>query len=159
VLAALAVGSCAAARLEAGALVVRDKGYRVRPPAGWTRLPGDADVALRHPGLEAGLLAHGSCGGRAAARPPGVLARHLRVGLRDVRDRAESPAAVAGLSGIRTRFTATLDGRPVAVETLTLRGAECVYDLALVAPPERRAEAAGAFEGFAGSFELLARTP
>ena len=55
-------------------------------------------------------------------------------------------------------FRATLDGVPVAVRALTLRGPSCVYDLVGVAPPDGLAALGPDFERFTGGF-ALARTP
>jgi hypothetical protein len=148
-------GCAAGARRTGEGLVVRDKGYRVVPPPGWERIASKADVALRHPTLEAGLMAHGTCEGKTPRRTLPVLARHLRFGLRDVQNLEEASVAVAGQHGIRSRFTARLDGVPVAVGAVTLQGRGCVYDLVVVAPPGRLDAAAQDFEHFAESFVVL----
>ncbi|MGH7322361.1 MAG: hypothetical protein ACRELA_22435 [Candidatus Rokuibacteriota bacterium] len=150
------LGGCAAAgRMEGPQFVVRPKGYRVMPPTGWERLDSKADLALRHRTLEAGLMAHGTCDGRTPRRVPAVLARHLRFGLRDVRDLDEAPAAVAGRSGVQSRFTARLDGTPVAVRAVTVTARDCAYDLIVVAPPDRVEQAAEDFARFVDSFTLI----
>jgi hypothetical protein len=133
---ALLVGCAGPARQEDGRYEVRAKGYRVTPPPGWTRIDTDADLAFRRVSPPAGLMAHGTCAAPISGRPLGVLARHQRFGLRDVRDLEETPVTVDGLAGTLTRFTATLDGVPVAARTLIVKGARCVYDLAVVAPPD-----------------------
>lgn len=156
----LAVGCAAArARTEGGAISVPAKGYRVVAPAGWERIASDADVALRQPAADAGLMAHGTCEGRTPRRTLAVLARHLRFGLRDVRGLDEAPVVVAGQHGVRSRFTARLDGVPVAVGAVTLQGQGCVYDLVVVAPPDRLPSVADDFERFAGSFALTGTHP
>ena len=104
-------------------------------------------------------MAHATCEGKPPVRPLPVLARHLRFGLRDVRDLTESPVTLAGLPGTTQRFRATLDGVPVAVRAVTLRGAGCVYDLVGVAPPEGIAALAPDFERFTGSFTLTGAAP
>jgi hypothetical protein len=154
-LAGLVVG-CAAGRpgTEARPIVVPGKAYRVVPPPGWERIDTDADVALRRPAIEAGLMAHGTCEGKTPQRTLPVLARHLRFGLREVQKMEETPVELAGLPGVRSRFTARLDGTPVAVAAVTLEGRGCVYDLVVVAPPERLAVASEDFERFAASFQL-----
>ena len=154
ILAGLA-GCAAGPRItEDRVIVVASKGYRVVPPPGWEAVASRADVALRAPALEAGLMAHGTCEGRAPRRTLPVLARHLRFGLRDVRDLEETPVEVAGRPGVRSRFTARLDGVPVAVTAVTLQGPGCIYDLVVVAPPARLGSVAEAFERFAASFAL-----
>jgi hypothetical protein len=135
-------------------IVVAGKGYRVAPPPGWQVVASRADVALRQPDLQAGLMAHATCEGRTPRRSLPILVRHLRFGLRDVRDLDEAPVEIAGRPALRSRFTARLDGVPVAVGAVTLESGRCVYDLVVVAPPERLVEAAEAFERFAASFEL-----
>jgi hypothetical protein len=146
-------------RLQDGGYVVRGKGYRVSAPEGWTRIEGEADLALRRADSAAGLMAHATCEGKPPVRPLPVLARHLRFGLRDVQDLAESPLTLGGLPGTAQRFRATLDGVPVAVRAVTLRGAGCVYDLVGVATPEGIAALAPDFERFAGSFTLTGAAP
>jgi hypothetical protein len=157
----LAAG-CAGARPRADgqAIVVAGKGYRVAAPPGWEPIASSgADVALRQPAHQAGLMAHGTCGGREARRPLPVLARHLRFGLRDVQGLDQAPVAIAGLPGIRSRFTARLDGVPVAVGAVTLEARGCVYDLVVVAPPAELGEVASDFERFASSFGLTGENP
>lgn len=154
--AGLAPGCATGPRLTgSGAIVVAEKGYRVVPPAGWEVVESDADVALRQPALQAGLMAHGTCEPKVVRRPLPLLARHLRFGLRDVRDLDQAPVEVDGRRGVRSRFTARLDGVPVAVGAVTVEGPRCVYDLVVVAPPDRLAPAAAAFEAFAASFALV----
>ena len=149
------LAGCAGARSEAGGYVVRAKGFRVTAPPGWERIPSDADLALRQPGLEAGLMAHATCEGRPPIRPLPVLVRHLRFGLTEVRDLAESPVRLAGQPAVKSRFYARLDGRLVVVDAVTVRGPACVYDLVGVAPPDRWAAVAPAFQRFTESFALL----
>jgi len=143
--------------MEGRPFVLTDKGYRVVGPPGWERIASDGDVALRQARLGAGLLAHGTCEGRV--RPLPVLARHLRFGLRDVRDLDESPVAVAGLPGVQSRYLARLDGESVAVRAITLVGRGCVYDLVLVVPPGRVEAVAADLERFTRSFTLLPGPP
>jgi hypothetical protein len=157
----LAAG-CAGARPRADgqAIVVSRKGYRVAPPPGWEAIPSTAaDVALRQPARQAGLMAHGTCGGRESRRPLPVLARHLRFGLRDVEALEQARVEIAGLPGIRSRFTARLDGVPVAVGAVTLEARGCVYDLVVVAPPAELGAVANDFERFAASFQLTGESP
>ena len=153
------LAGCGGVRLQDGGYVVAQKGYRVGAPEGWTRIEGEADLALRRADPAAGLMAHATCEGKPPVRPLPVLTRHLRFGLRDIRDLTESPVTLAGLPGTTQRFRATLDGVPVAVQAVTLRGAGCVYDLVGVAPPEGIAALAPDFERFTGSFTLTGAAP
>jgi hypothetical protein len=151
---------CAAAppRTEGRAVVVTGKGYRVVPPPGWVPVDGRADLTLRHPTQQAGLMAHATCEGKAPQRALPVLARHLRFGLRDVRELDEAAVQVAGQPAVRSRFLARLDGVPVAVGAVTLRVRSCVYDLVVVASPDQLETVAEDFERFAGSFALTEPT-
>ena len=153
------LAGCGGVRLQNGSYVVAQKGYRVGAPDGWTRIESEADLALRRADLPAGLMAHATCEGKPPSRPTPVLARHLRFGLRDVRDLVETPAALDGLSGTAQQFSATLDGVPVAVRALTLRGSGCVYDLVGVAPPDALAALGPDFERFMSSFARTGATP
>jgi hypothetical protein len=153
------LAGCASVRLVDGSYVVRRKGYRVGAPAGWTRLASEADLALRQPQLDAGLLANATCEGKIPRRPLPVLVRHLRFGLREVRDLVEAPVELGGLAGRASRFRATLDGAPVAVQAVTLAGPRCVYDLVLVAPPETMAAASAGFAELTAGFAVAGGTP
>jgi hypothetical protein len=126
----------------------------VGAPDGWNRIESEADLALRRADRPAGLMAHATCEGKPPARSLSVLVRHLRFGLRDVRDLAEAPTTLGGLPGTAHRFRATLDGVSVAVWAVTLRGAGCVYDLVGVAPPDGLAALAPDFERFSSGFAL-----
>jgi hypothetical protein len=149
------LGACAGpGRLAGGEVVVAAKGYRVALPPGWRRVASDADLALRDDPRRAGLMVHGSCEPPASRRPLDVLARHLRFGLRDVRDLSETPVQVAGQAAVRTAFVARLDDRPVAVTAVTLRAQGCAYDLVVVAPPDTAASAAEDFDRLVVSFQL-----
>ena len=160
-LAALLAGlaGCGGVRLEEGSYVVREKGYRVGAPTGWMPVKSDADLVLRRAEPGAGLMAHATCADQPPTRPLPVLVRHLRFGLRDVQDLAEAPVTLGGLSGTAHRFRATLDGVPVAVRAVTLRGPSCVYDLVGVAPPEGIAGLAPDFERFSAGFAVGGTSP
>jgi hypothetical protein len=146
-------------RLQDERYVIAGKGYRVGAPAGWTRIESEADLALRRTDPSAGLMAHATCEGPPPTRPLPVLVRHLRFGLRDVRERTETPITLGGLPGTGQRFRATLDGVPVAVRAVTLRGSGCVYDLVGVATPDGLAALAPDFERFSTGFALEGATP
>jgi hypothetical protein len=154
-----ALAGCAGVRLQEDRYVIPGKGYRVGAPAGWTRIESEADLTLRRANLSAGLMAHATCEGKPPTRPLPVLARHLRFGLRDVQELAEAPVTLGGLPGTGQRFRATLDGAPVAVRAVTLRGAGCVYDLVGVAPPDEIAALAPDFERFSTGFALERAAP
>ena len=150
---------CGGVRLHDGSYVVARKGFRVGAPAGWTQIESEADLTLRRADLSAGLMAHATCEGKPPVRPLPLLARHLRFGLRNVRELAEAPITLGELPGTTQRFQATLDGVPVAVRAVTLRGAGCVYDLVGVAPPDAVAALTTDFERFTAGFALTGGAP
>jgi len=149
-----ALVGCAAVHVKEGSYVVSRKGYRVGAPEGWVRIDSEADLALRRANPAGGLMAHATCEGKPPVRPLPVLVRHLRFGLRDVHDLVETPSELDGLPGTAQRFQATLDGVPVAVRALTLRGHGCVYDLVGVAAPDGLAALGPDFERFAAGFAV-----
>jgi hypothetical protein len=146
------VAGCGGVRLEEGSYVVRDKGYRVGAPPGWAPVKSDADLVLRRAAAGAGLMAHATCDGKPPRRPFPILARHLRFGLRDIQGLVEEPVTLGGLPGVAQGFRATLDGVPVAVRAVTLRGATCVYDLVGVASPDGVGALTLDFERFTAGF-------
>jgi hypothetical protein len=146
------LAGCGGVRLEDGRYVVARKGYRVGAPPGWTRIESEADLAFRRADLSAGLMAHATCEGKPPERPLPILVRHLRFGLRDVQELVESPVTLDGLPGTAQRFRATLDGMPVGVRAVTVRGPECVYDLVGVTSPDGMAALAPDFDRFTAGF-------
>jgi len=153
------LAGCAGVQPRGESYVISGKGYRVGAPTGWTRIEGEADLALRRAEPPAGLMAHATCDGKPPTRPLPILVRHLRFGLREVQDLVETPAALDGLSGTAQRFRATLDGVPVAVEALTLQGGGCVYDLVGVAAPDGLAALQPDFERFTAGFAVERGAP
>ena len=150
---------CATVRVHGGVYEVPRKDYRVTPPAGWERIPSDADLAFRQGSLGAGLMVHGTCDGRTRGRSLPILARHLRFGLRDVTGLEEAPVTVAGQPGRESRFQARLDGVPVAVRAVTLEGPRCLYDLVAVASPGVAATIRPDVDLFIQSFALSPGPP
>jgi hypothetical protein len=154
--AALALGACAGTRIEHGVFHAAT-GYRVAlPPDGAWRIVDDsrADLELRHRTASAGMLVNGACEPAIARRGPEVLTRHLLMGLRDRKELEHSEVPVNGLVASHR----LLEGRMresderVRVESYTLRGQRCVYDLLFVAEPEAFEAGRGDFRRFVESF-------
>jgi hypothetical protein len=154
--ATLALGACAGKRIEHGVFHA-PSGYRVTLPAGgaW-RIVDDsrADLELRHTTASAGMLVNGACDPALARRKSDVLDRHLLMGLRDRVELERGDVPVDG----RVASHRLLEGRMpqneerMRVETYTLRGERCVWDLMLVAAPEAFDAARGDFQRFVASF-------
>ena len=145
----LVLPACAPGRVMDGAYVNSTAGIRVpAPPAPWVpvELP-DVEAAFRRPGTAATIAILSECqdSGRAPMR---ILARRLLFGLRtEVVEQA--PISMDGAEALRTVARGTLDGRPVLVESLSVRRGHCVSDLVLAAPP-------GEFDSARPDFDRMA---
>jgi len=154
--AALAVSACAGKHIEHGVFHA-PSGYRVALPAdGEWRVVEDsrADLELRHRTTPAGMLVNGVCDPAVARRGPDALARDLLLSLRD---RVELEHGEVPVNG-RVAAHRLVEGRPrrsderVRVESYTVRGDRCVYDLMFVAPPEAFDAERAEFHRFVESF-------
>jgi hypothetical protein len=144
----LALGACAGRRIVDG-VYHAPGGYRVTLPGpAWEVVPDSrADLELRNRTAPVGMLANAVCDRAVVRRNWDVLSLHLLIGMRDrtvvetgeapVNGRAASHQVLEGRMGQR-------DGR-VRVESYTLKGDRCVYDLLYVAAP-------GAFDAWRGDF-------
>lgn len=123
----------------------RELGYEIDFPSvlgepGWSRgsLEG-GDLVFEHRDGSAWTLAS-HC--RRTATPASLLAAELARAARDgngVRPEG-GPVQWAGLEGWAQRLETSADGTSLAIKTVTLRGARCVYDWILLAPTRRRLE-------------------
>jgi hypothetical protein len=151
------LGGCATAagRIENG-MFYSAKGYRVTlPPTGWRVDAGQrADLALRGEARPGGMLVDATCGGREAARPLDVLARHLTFGLtrREVLENGTS--TVGGREAAHSVVRGLAEGRTVTVEALVARAEPCVHDFLYVAPSEAFDAGRPAFRALVESFAL-----
>jgi hypothetical protein len=144
----LALGACAGRRLVDG-VYRAPSGYRVTVPGVAWEVAADsrADLELRHRSAPAGMLANAVCDPAVTRRGWDVLTQHLLIGMRD---REVVEAGEAPVNG-RVASHRVLEGRMrqsddrVRIESYTLKGERCVYDLLYVAPP-------AAFEAWRGDF-------
>jgi len=152
---ALALGACAGRRIVDGVY---------RAPAGYeVRLPGPAwvvadesraDLELRHRTAPAGMLVNAVCDPAVARRGWDVLGRHLLLGVRDRVVVEDNEVPVNG----RVASHRLLEGRMrqndarVRIESYTLKGGRCVYDLVYVAAPDAFETWRGDFHRFVESF-------
>ncbi|MFQ5829177.1 MAG: hypothetical protein ACE5JD_08485 [Candidatus Methylomirabilia bacterium] len=113
---------------------------------------GRADLELRHTRVQAGILAHATCQGKALLRSLPVLAKHLSFGLRDRQELERTEVSVARRPGIRVLLRGRLDGIPVKAEAYVIKGERCVYDMVYVAPPEEFSAGESDFQAFVRSF-------
>lgn len=132
---ALAIGGCAAGRIENG--VFRSSHYRVTVPTGWRVMAdGRADLALTREAGPGAMLVNATCEGREPGRDPDVLMLHLLFGLRERRILDRQRETVGGRPADRALFEGLSADGPVRGEAYVLKNGECVYDLLYVAPPE-----------------------
>ncbi|HEX6210719.1 MAG TPA: hypothetical protein VF136_08080 [Methylomirabilota bacterium] len=144
----LALGACAGRRVVDGVFRA-PSGYRVTVPGeAWEVAPDSrADLELRHRTAPVGMLANAVCDPAVTRRGWDVLARHLVLGIRDreVVEGGEVPVngRVASHRVLEGRMRQSDDR--VRIESYTLKGERCVYDLLYVATP-------AAFEAWRGDF-------
>lgn len=134
-LAAWLAGCGTAGRIEGGTFHSA-KGYTVRlPDQGWrVQAGGRADLELARDAPPGGMLADATCEGPELGRPLPVLARHLTFGLA-ARETVESGTRVlGGRPAARTLVRGLVDGAPVTVEAVVVKGERCVHDFLYVAP-------------------------
>jgi len=157
-LAAALTGCGAANRIEAGTFYSA-KGYSVKLPDGGWRVQADgaADLELKRQMPPGGMLADATCDPTTSSRPLSVLTRHLTFGLRDrvVEDGGE--LSLDGHPARRAIVHGTMDGAPVGVEAVVIKGERCVYDFLYVAPEASFETGQGDFRAFVESFSGAAR--
>jgi len=132
----LLAAGCAASRVENG-VFYSAKGYRVSLPAqGWAVKPGGAaDLELERTAGDGGMLADATCDDKTAGRTLAVLSRHLTFGMKDRVVEDGGPLTVAGKPAQRSLLRGSVEGRPVEVEAVVVKGERCVVDFLYVAPP------------------------
>jgi hypothetical protein len=151
----LALGACAGRRIVDG-VYHAPSGYRVALPGpDWTiEAESRADLELRNRTAPAAMLANAVCDPAVVRRGWEVLAQHLLIGLRGREVVEANEAPVNG----RVASHRLLEGRmrqsdePVRIESYTLKGKRCVYDLLYVAAPSTFEAWRGDFRRFVDSF-------
>jgi hypothetical protein len=131
-------------------------GYRVTlPGAAWEVAPDSrADLELRHRTAPAGMLVNALCDPAVVRRGGDVLAQHLLLGMRDREVIEVNEVPVNG----RAASHRLLEGRMrqsderARIESYTLKGERCVYDLLYVAAPDAFDAWRGDFQRFVDSF-------
>jgi hypothetical protein len=152
-LAATLLAGCSAGRIENG-VFYSPKGYQVSLPAqGWAIKPGGAaEIELQRQNPAGGMLADATCDDKTAARPLNILARHLTFGLKDRVLEDGGPLTLAGRPAQRAVVRGSVDGTPVGVEAVVVKGDRCVYDFLYVAPADAFETGRRDFRAFVESF-------
>ena len=134
-LALLAGCSTASSRIENDTFY-SVKGYSVvLPGSGWRVTPGGAaDLELKRDSPPGGMLADATCEGAPRERPLSILVRQLTFGLtsRETVESDEDPRA--GRPAAHRVVRGEVDGTPVAIEAVVVKGERCVHDFLYVAP-------------------------
>jgi hypothetical protein len=136
---ALAFGACAGQRIVDG-VYHAPGGYRITLPGpDWEPAPDSrADLELRNRTAPAAMLVNAVCDPAVARRQGSVLAQQLLLGLRDRAMMESDDTPVDG----RLASHRVLEGRMrdsderVRIESYTVKGGRCVYDLLYVASPD-----------------------
>lgn len=129
--------------------------YRVGPlSADWQRLrSGEANLAFRH--AQGGtIVVNGQCPAQDDA-PLDVLTNHLLFGVGDRREQGRSTLTLDGREALRTQISGTVDGVRVALDLVVLKKDRCLYDLQLIAGPDRFAARQPDFTAFVTGFTAL----
>ncbi len=152
-LVAVLVAGCSAGHIENG-VFYSTKGYQVSLPAqGWAVKPGGpAELELQRQDPAGGMLADATCDDKTAGRPLNVLSRHLTFGLKDRVLEDGGPLTLDGRPAERAVVRGSLDGTPVGVEAVVVKGQRCVYDFLYVAPAASFETGRGDFRAFVESF-------
>jgi hypothetical protein len=96
--------------------------------------------------------AHANCHDADDA-PLDVLTNHLLFWLEHKEERSHVRFTLAGRAAMRTRLDAVVDGVRVALDVVVLSKNHCVYDLVLIAAPEKWAQLKPDFDQFVGKFD------
>lgn len=119
--------------------------YELPPPGdGWRRVEvaGDAnDVAWAHEGLASVIQVNSSCNPELDI-PLEALRNHLVIGFTERDYESEELVPMAAREALRTHLVAKLDGVPREMVFHVLKKNGCVWDFAVISPPDQRFERA-----------------
>lgn len=131
--------------------------FRVPPrPASWQLLPAQGTaLAFRDDAAGATIAVNGRCGKDAEDVPLAALTRHLFLQFTEREISTEEVVPFDGREALHTVMSAKLDGVPKSFDVWVLKKDGCVYDLYLIAAPERFEATAGEFRKFVGGFATV----
>ena len=152
------LAGCSASHIESG-VFHSAQGYRVSLPAqGWVvKTGGTAELELERRDPAGGMLADATCEAKTVTRPLNVLTRHLTFGLQDRVLTDRGPLTVDGRPAQRVLVHGNMDGQPVGVEAVVVKGERCIYDFLYVAPAASFEAGRGDFQAFVQSFSGTVR--
>jgi hypothetical protein len=139
--------------------VYRGKGFAFRVPerpAGWRPI-GAEGTALAFRDVDGGatIAVNGRCGKDAEDVPLAALTQHLFIQFTDREASTEEVVPFDGREALHTVMTAKLDGVPKKFDVWVLKKDGCVYDLYLIAAPDRFEASASEFRKFVGGFATV----
>ncbi len=125
-------------------------------PVEWARIRDAGDsVAWHHPG--GGTIVSATSCGDGDDVPLDVLTNHLLLGIEGRSQRGRKQLVLDGRAALRTQWSATLDGVPVALDVVVIKKDGCTIDLYLVAPVAAYEERRGDFERFVAGGVAVSR--
>ena len=130
--------------------------YQFEPPGKpWvkSRAKG-ADFAYRNPTLNAGIIISRRCEEGIAEPPLKILFRHLFIDFEKQNITKQRQFELDGKQALLTELTAEYGGERFKFISVITKRKTCVYDLLLVAPPDRFDEVRGDFEKLLNSFRF-----
>lgn len=156
----LAVGLTACAgSLRDGLFRKTGVAYRVSSPDPAAFQPvrfSDNDLAWAAVGSSHLLAMNAVCEGHDDA-PLDVLTRHLLFGFSERQRVSSALETIDGREGLRTAWTAKLDGVPVELELVVLKKNGCVHDFTYVSPPGARGVHEAEFDALVKGFRQQER--
>ncbi len=130
--------------------------FRVKPlPPPWRLISApDGDVAFHDQRSASVIAANATCRGHKDP-PLQVLVNDLLVGTTEREVLLDERVPLDGREALHNVVKLRLDGVPLVYDVYVLKKDGCVYDLALVTPPEKYDASADAFVGFVTAFRGL----
>lgn len=139
--------------------VYRGDGFAFRVPArpaSWERLPAQGTaLAFRDTVGGATVAVNARCGKGEDDVPLAALTRHLFLQFTEREVTTEEIVPFDGREALHTVMSAKLDGVPKRFDVWVLKKNGCVYDLYLIAAPERFEGSVGEFRAFVGGFATV----
>jgi hypothetical protein len=146
---------CRRVRFEDSELSKEQVRYRIGElPGYWHRVfVGDNDLAFSEAETGRALAVNSTCQGHDDP-PLRVLTRHLLMGFTERHELCQQVVPLDGREALRSRYTAKLDGVPVALEVVVLKKDGCVFDFTYIAPQGQADPRLSDFDAMVSGFHL-----